>query len=214
MHKVKNEKLFKKVELAIKEYLKVENLLKDVPIKEIRFDEINWYIDGENGEIVISKFKIGEIIGDTSAKRIILTRKDILSDSFESKPFKMGAGKLAAQVAHAVEGMTLKSLRGNVDYLQYKSPEEDYELSMNVSKNTSMSEYLEGSFTKIILTCKSKIQFLNFYDKLVENNIGSVLIIDSGFTVFDGNKTETCIGIQPEFSYIIDCFTSRFQLLK
>jgi len=211
MFKLINEKLINKIMNAIDEHRDVveESLLY------IEMDLENFYIymDSET-RYVFSKKLIGKMLGNDSVKRIILVRKDILSDIFISEEGKMGAGKLAAQVGHAIEALNFKMLRNNVDYKDFTIPKEDYTLAYNVKKDTAFSDYSEGSFTKIILTVKNETQFLNFYNKLKENNINAVLIQDSGFTVFNNVPTYTTIGIEPEYAYIIDCFTSKFQLLK
>ena len=209
--KIKNEKLINKIINATKHEVNYEK------------DKLN-YIELQNNrfEIVLEsgqyhnymKKEIAELIGDISVKRVLLTRRDILSDTFESKPNKMGAGKLSAQVGHAIEGLNFQMFRGNIDYKDYVAPEDDYTLEYFVEKGSAFAEYSEGSFTKIILTVKTETQFLNLYEKLKDNNINCVLIQDSGLTVFNNVPTYTFIGIEPEYSYYIDCFTSKYQLLK
>ena len=201
---IKNDKLITKILSVIK--MSGEKI-------HIEEDDKYFYVFGE-AYMKISKKEVGILLGDTSAKRIIITRRDILADTFESQPNKMGAGKLAAQVGHAIEGLNLKLLRNGVDYKNYKAPENNYELKTTIIKNTAKAEYFEGNFSKIILCTKSGTKLINFHKMLEANNITNVLVEDSGFTVFDGKPTYTCIGIEPMYSYIIDCFTSKLQLLK
>jgi len=205
MFKLKNEKLIEKIKFAT-------GLNPDFILESERLFHL--YFNKNKTSTSYTKKAIGVMLNECTAKRIIVTNKAILSDTFASKEGLMGAGKLSTQVGHAIEALNLKKLRNGVDYKDFSPPTIEYQLSMNIKPSTAMKDYTEGSFTKIILTTKNENKMLSLYEELSSNNIECVLIQDIGFTVFNNVPTYTCVGIEPMYSYIIDCFTKRLQLLK
>lgn len=203
MHTVINERLIQKIKDATglnPDYIKESHRI------------FNLYFKKNSTSCSYTKEDIGKLIGNTEAKRVLITRRDILSDTFQSQPGKMGAGKLSAQAGHAIEAVELLEMRG-VSYEKFIPPKGDYRLFMNIIESTARKAYLEDSFVKIVLTVKNEVQLLKLYTELKMSGIKSVLICDEGRTVFE-NPTNTFVGVEPMYSYIIDCFTRKCQLLK
>lgn len=145
------------------------------------------------------------------AKQIIIVRKDLF-DFNAHDTIKAGAGKLAAQVAHASMAPILEKMRG-VSYTNYVAPDYDYSLQLNLKKEEALTAWLEGSFRKIVVYVKNEEQLLKKFNELKEAGIICSLIKDSGFTVFS-EPTNTCIGVEPMFAEDIDKYTGRLRLLN
>ena len=76
-----------------------------------------------------------------------------------------------------------------------------------------INEWVFGEFTKISLYVNNETELLDLYNILQFNKIDCVLITDAGHTEFGGVPTNTCIGIGPISSEIIDKFTGNLKLL-
>lgn len=127
---------------------------------------------------------------------------------------KMNRGKIAAQVSHASMGVLLKKMRNGVSLENYKAPETNYDLVLQVEKNTDFAYWIENEFRKIVLYCKNEEALLNLKSELENNNILYCEIRDKGYTAFNGKETLTCIGIEPLKKSILNQFTKKFQILK
>jgi len=125
---------------------------------------------------------------------------------------KMGPGKLSAQVAHASLAPLLMLMRNKTHFKDYKAPQNDYKLSLNIKKNSDISIWLEKSFAKIVLYVKSEEALLNLYKKLKDNNITCELILDEGRTAFK-EPTYTCLGIEPLEKEKLKPFLKKLRLL-
>jgi PTH2 family peptidyl-tRNA hydrolase len=88
--------------------------------------------------------------------------------------------------------------------LTYTDSENDKELK----------EWLNGSFTKIVVYVKSEEKLMQLYEKVQKAGLRVSLIIDNGTTEFGGVKTKTCIAIGPHSAERIDPFTKKYPLLK
>lgn len=159
----------------------------------------------------------------------IIVRKDILKidkEEFESLSSenknkylielenvgKMGKGKLSAQVAHASLAPILMLMRDNIHYIDYKAPQNDYKLVLDMNKNSDIALWLESSFTKVVLYVKSEEALINIHKKLKENNIISELIFDEGRTAFK-KPIYTCLGIEPLSKEKLKPFLKKLRLL-
>lgn len=107
-------------------------------------------------------------------KQVIIVRKDL----------HMKKGKLAAQVAHASLGaiMGLMSREDSVDRCDNLDYSVDYLLS--VHEDSAIEHWLKNSFKKVVLEVNSEEELLAIYEKVKNTKIPSILITDSGFTVF------------------------------
>jgi len=163
-------------------------------------------------------------------KQIIIVRKDLielsdceldlLSKDRRDQYYKelnsvgkMGKGKLAAQVAHASLAPILMYMRNNINYKDYTPPKNNYSLELNLEKNSDLTLWLEGSFTKIVLYVKSEEKLLSINNELNKIGILNEVIEDKGLTSFK-KPTITCLGIIPiEYQKIKD-ITKKLRLLN
>ncbi len=134
-------------------------------------------------------------------KQVIVIRKDL----------NMPSGKLAAQVSHASLGCIMnimnKTEKDNVFSLNLS-------LNRNEKKELAVIDWLNIRFTKVILYVKSEEKLMEVYLNAKSKGLNTVLIEDMGFTVFDGVKTKTCIGIGPCYAEDLIGVTNKLQLLK
>lgn len=125
-------------------------------------------------------------------KQVIVTRTDL----------NMRKGKLAAQAAHASLAVILQSKIG-------KTQNNFIVLKMN----DYLKQWLEGSFTKIVLGIESEEALISLHEKIKQTEIPVALIVDNGTTEFHGVKTPTCIAIGPWIDEEIDVFTKELKLI-
>jgi len=138
----------------------------------------------------------------TEVKQVIVVRKDL----------NMRKGKIAAQAAHAALAVILDRMAVS----SYEQEDAFYsrELwTLNMSVNSPMWKWLNGSFTKIVLYVNSEDELRDLYNKAEAEGLLCSFIVDSGFTEFHGNKTATCIAIGPDWEDKIDEITGDLPLL-
>jgi len=123
-------------------------------------------------------------------KQAIIVRKDL----------NMRKGKLAAQVAHASMNIFLNN-----------AVTTSSNLIVGISKDTK--EWLETSYTKIVLGCNSLEDLYKIRDMCIVDNILYAIVQDLGKTEFHNIPTETCIAIGPAQEEIINAITKDFKLL-
>jgi PTH2 family peptidyl-tRNA hydrolase len=73
--------------------------------------------------------------------------------------------------------------------------------------------WLNGLFTKVVVSCDSEQELLELYEQANSNGLPSSLIVDAGLTEFNGVPTKTCIAIGPAKSEYIDKITEHLKLL-
>lgn len=106
----------------------------------------------------------------------------------------MPAGKLAAQVAHAVENLCL----------QYTSKAFNWP--------APAKEYADDGWTKVVVRAKDSAEMEVILEKLKQKKIPQAKIIDEGRTVFNGTPTWTVLGIGPYWNEDIDRITGHLPL--
>lgn len=147
-------------------------------------------------------------------KQVIVVRKDL----------NMRKGKIAAQCAHASMAAVLSPDNYIMDENLYSGSDYHFEENMINGKvaerflithmiDEYLKEWLQTSFTKIVVGCNSEDELIQLRDEVAELNIRHSLIKDSGKTEFDGIPTLTCLGIGPYPSSEIDKITSHLKLL-
>jgi len=113
-------------------------------------------------------------------KQVIIVRKDL----------KMGSGKVAAQVAHAVILSSEKARNKNIEWF---------------------TGWFNLGQPKIILKVNS-IEELEKINKLGQfNNLPTAIVRDAGLTQLESG-TATCVGIGPAPNYLIDRITGGLKL--
>lgn len=120
-----------------------------------------------------------EVIIDMGVRQLIIVRKDL----------EMPAGKLAAQVAHASVGAFIESSTHSLN------AQGDHEIYVN--GNTPAGEWINGEYKKVVLGCKNLNELMKYQKIAEEHNLPSFLVEDLGLTVFNGEKTITCLGVGP-----------------
>lgn len=130
------------------------------------------------------------------AKQLIIVRKDL----------KMKPGKFAGQIAHA----SLGSLLSMFD--TYKNRYDGTMYQVKFDKGSVLDEWLNGIFTKVVLSVDSEEELLRLQDRLIGSGIPSALITDAGHTVFDGVPTVTCLGVGPYMAEDLDKLFGHLKL--
>lgn len=143
-------------------------------------------------------------------KQVIVVRRDLMTREDQV----MGAGKLAAQVAHAAMAPILEIARG-VSYEDYKPQDgvDNYSLILNLHKGDPLKEWLEKDFRKVVLYVKSEAKLISVYEELKEAGFVVSLIKDKGLTAFN-EPTVTCFGVEPLPHSVINPYVKKLQLLK
>jgi PTH2 family peptidyl-tRNA hydrolase len=122
-------------------------------------------------------------------KQVIVMRTDLPG---------MATGKMCAQSAHASLGAVARYLLSPGDAL--------YERELVLT-------WLAGSFTKIVLRADSEEQLRSLHQAAKDAGLITVLITDSGRTVFKGEPTVTCCAIGPDEEDKINKITGELKPL-
>ena len=149
-----------------------------------------------------------------NTKQVIVFRKDLLKG-----PNAIRKGKFGAQCAHASLGALLKLFSvykqelvrlGTFDVEPGKI---QYEYNLTFGKDSVLNDWLNGKFTKVVVSVDSEEELLELNKALDDTFIPHALITDSGLTEFHGVPTNTCLGIGPYEAEEIDKFTGNLPLL-
>lgn len=155
------------------------------------------------------KIIYSNIFTTMNVKQVILMRKDL----------NMRKGKMCAQAAHASMKVLLDLMRkAKVPTGSFSHHEEEkehgYFLPMEGRQYArSLTEWLEGLFTKICVSVNSEQALLEIYNKAKEEGILCSLIQDAGETEFGGVPTYTCAAIGPDEAEKLDPITGGLPLL-
>lgn len=136
-----------------------------------------------------------------NVKQVIVWRKDL----------KVRLGKKMAQAAHAsmapiLNMMTIDNSNG-------------FEWSIKDELFSPFMMYKLGAFKKIVVSIENEEELLQLYNRIKQHShyfhnqqLPVALITDSGLTEFNGIPTNTCIGIGPYHSHVIDLYTKDLPL--
>lgn len=130
-------------------------------------------------------------------KQVIVYRRDL----------KMRKGKIAAQVAHA-------SLQVFLDRSSIAPAGAHLPNLWMVGLNEDMKTWIEGLFTKVVLSVESDAELVQIYESAVKAAIPVSKIIDLGKTEFHGIPTLTTVALGPARSSLIDMITGKEGLVK
>jgi|CXWL01.1.fsa_nt_gi PTH2 family peptidyl-tRNA hydrolase len=130
-----------------------------------------------------------------TVKQVIIIRKDL----------NMRKGKMCAQAAHA-------SMKVFFDKI-IETTQHAFHVDIKIQLTPQMLEWVQGKFTKIVVSCPDLETMLQLEAKAKEANIPNALITDSGATEFNGVPTVTALAIGPDESDIIDKITGELPLL-
>lgn len=149
-----------------------------------------------------------------NTKQVIVFRKDLLKG-----PNAIRKGKFGAQCAHASLGALLKLFSVyKQELVKFGTIETDpgkiqYKYDLTFSKDSVLDDWLNGKFTKIVVSVDSDEELIALNKALDETYIPHALITDAGLTEFHGVPTNTCLGIGPYVAEEIDKFTGNLPLL-
>ena len=149
-----------------------------------------------------------------NTKQVIVFRKDLLKG-----PNAIRKGKFGAQCAHASLGALLtlfsvyKQELVRLGTFDVEPGKVQYEYSLTFGKDSILNDWLNGKFTKVVVSVDSDEELVALNKALDETYIPHALITDSGLTEFHGVPTNTCLGIGPYEAEEIDKFTGNLPLL-
>lgn len=149
-----------------------------------------------------------------NTKQVIVFRKDLLKG-----PNAIRKGKFGAQVAHASLGALLtlfsvyKQELVRLGTFDVEPGKIQYEYSLTFGKDSVLDDWLNGKFTKVVVSVDSEEELLELNKALDDTFIPHALITDSGLTEFHGVPINTCLGIGPYEAEEIDKFTGNLPLL-
>ena len=135
------------------------------------------------------------------SKQVILVRRDL----------KMRRGKECAQVAHASLKVFLDRMYNESKFVRFFPSKKTK--TLHYEKNDAVDQWINGSFTKVVLKVDSEEQLLELHNKAKEAGLLTSLIQDSGKTEFKGIPTHTCCAIGPNWSEDIDKITGHLELM-
>ena len=147
-------------------------------------------------------------------KQVIVFRKDLLKG-----PNAIRKGKFGAQCAHASLGALLtlfsvyKQELVRLGTFDVEPGKIQYEYNLTFGKDSILNDWLNGKFTKVVVSVDSDEELIALNKALDETYIPHALITDSGRTEFHGVPTNTCLGIGPYEAEEIDKFTGNLPLL-
>lgn len=149
-----------------------------------------------------------------NTKQVIVFRKDLLKG-----PNAIRKGKFGAQVAHASLGALLTCFSVHKEELikfgtiDVEPGQIQYEYNLTFDKDSILDDWLNGKFTKAVVSVDSDEELIALNKALDETYIPHALITDDGLTEFHGVPTNTCLGIGPYVAEEIDKFTGNLPLL-
>lgn len=149
-----------------------------------------------------------------NTKQVIVFRKDLLKG-----PNAIRKGKFGAQCAHASLGALLKLFNVykqepiRVGLYEAEPEQIQYEYSVVFKEKSVLDDWLNGKFTKVVVSVDSDEELIALNKALDDTFIPHALITDAGLTEFHGVPTNTCLGIGPYVAEEIDKFTGHLPLL-
>lgn len=171
--------------------------------------EIQDYVD-----LIVSSCNLKEENKTMNTKQVIVVRHDLIKGEHAVR-----RGKMMAQVAHASIASLLKFFtirKSETIGGGFLEPGQiSYEYNLAFGPGTVLDDWLNGKFTKVVVSVPSETELLELYDKLCKTDklIPFALITDAGLTEFKGTPTNTCLGIGPFISEEIDKYTGNLPLL-
>lgn len=129
-------------------------------------------------------------------KQIIVIRKDL----------KMRKGKMIAQGSHASMAVFFNLMTDFDD-------SGTYTMKLPVNNMIPMKDWIDESFTKVVVSVDSENELLELYGKAKDAKLPCSIIKDEGRTEFNGVETFTAIAIGPELAENIDPITNHLPLL-
>lgn len=138
------------------------------------------------------------------AKAVCVMRTDLRN----GEGLKVPKGKLCAQSGHAFVGLLLRLMSDKFSFDEgWKRKALDFQT------DSALDEWITKSFTKVVLGVDSEKELLSIYEKAQKLFLNTVLITDNGKTEF-AVPTNTCVGIGPNWSDLINEVTGHLRLFQ
>lgn len=136
-------------------------------------------------------------------KQVIVFRKDLLKGQDAIRK-----GKFAGQVAHASLAAVLSCFRK-----RKAAGMSCYDVEF--ADGSYLDTWFNGIFTKVVVSVPDDTALTELYERIKTESpdIPVSLITDCGRTEFHDKPTNTCIGVGPYYSDIIDKYTKDLPLL-
>lgn len=131
-------------------------------------------------------------------KQVLIWRDDLRTVDGKKIP----KGKIASQMAHA-SVLAVRSMAVEKDGYQV----------IDLAKYPDYKAWDEGDYKKISLKVSSLYELLQLEKMAKEKGLIARLVVDNGYTCFDGEKTITCLAIGPNKSVEIDKLTKHLKVL-
>lgn len=135
------------------------------------------------------------------SKQVIIIRKDL----------NMRRGKQISQACHASFKVFLDKCSDDMipDEIGgfIKSKTFKYE------DGGHWDNWLNGIFTKIVVSCNSEEELVELYEKAKNNNLPCSIIVDLGLTEFNNVPTKTAVAIGPSSEKDVNEITGHLKLL-
>jgi PTH2 family peptidyl-tRNA hydrolase len=137
-------------------------------------------------------------------KQVLVVRKDL----------HMRSGKIAAQASHASMKVLLDLMvQSGTSFFPFAPYATTRSLTLSLEDGTPLQLWLDGSFTKIVVSVNSESELDAVYQKAQAAGLLSALIVDNGYTEFHGVPTKTVVAIGPAWADEIDLITGGLPLL-
>jgi peptidyl-tRNA hydrolase, PTH2 family len=130
-----------------------------------------------------------------NTKQVIVIRKDL----------NMRKGKMCAQASQA-------SMKVFFDRMSSHIASDGRRVTEMILPDL-MYDWVNGIFTKIVVSVNSETELLEIYNQAKQRKIPCCLIRDSGLTEFNNIPTFTAVAIGPDDSDAIDVITGHLPLL-
>ena len=135
-------------------------------------------------------------------KQVIVMRKDL----------NMRKGKMVAQGAHASMKAILHMMERTTS-MGFGDKGEIVHYTLSDRAASPVMQWLDGSFAKICVYVESEAQLDEIVVKARDKGLVCSVIVDSGFTEFNGVPTKTCCAIGPWYRDELDEITGHLTLL-
>jgi PTH2 family peptidyl-tRNA hydrolase len=142
----------------------------------------------------------------THDQRVLFAMEKIMSENVKMviavrRDLSMRKGKIAAQVAHA-------AMKFLIDANESEKPEE-----LKVSLSEVETEWLMGSFTKVVVGVDSEDELNQLILTAQLADIEVHPIVDNGLAEFNGVHTLTCAAFGPDKAEELDRITGNLKLI-
>jgi peptidyl-tRNA hydrolase, PTH2 family len=143
-------------------------------------------------------------------KQVIVMRKDL--NMRKGKQISQGSHSSLKVILDMMDKEVIRDTKIDSESIII-SPSSRRKLTLEYGKDSELGQWLEGLFTKVVVSCKDELELLDIYLKAQEAKLPVALITDVGLTEFKGVPTRTCLAIGPADEERINKITGHLPLL-